>query len=311
MYLRPNGAVLPGLRAMVVGEHDVPDVVLEVDHTTDVRRGKLLQYEAWGFPELWVEVPDWVVPSRPRRLADSRTRRVSRESESVLGGLGRGQNTSPVRATDFVALVRGLTIYLLGETGYEVAPESRAFSGWTATEIRMAMNETTPSALTCAVLERVGMAMGAEEGTGPDDDPLLRSQRRKGYNIGHAQGYAEGRAEGYGGGHVQGRAALTCGMLRSRGMDISAGFADALLEERAFAESSDVAVGAAIPIVFDLRVVRRVFGPPPKLLSSVAHASRRRIGKPVAREVVRRIAAATVASSARTVTLRRARVTAV
>ena len=110
----------------------------------------------------------------------------------------------------------------------------------------MAMNETTPSALTCAVLERVGMAMGAEEGTGPDDDPLLRSQRRKGYNIGHAQGYAEGRAEGYGGGHVQGRVALTCGMLRSRGMDISAGFADALLEERAFAESSDVAVGAAV-----------------------------------------------------------------
>ena len=152
-------------------------------------------------------------------------------------GLG-GAESSP-------GLVPGLTIYLLGESGYAVAPESRAFSGWTATEIHMAMNETTPSALTCAVLERVGMVMGAQEGTGPDDDPLLRSQRRKGYNIGHAQGYAEGRAEGYGGGHAQGRAALACGMLRSRGIEVSAGFANTLLEERAFAESSDAAVAAA------------------------------------------------------------------
>ena len=34
-----------------------PDVVLEVDHTTDVRRRKLGIYEAWGFPEVWVLVP--------------------------------------------------------------------------------------------------------------------------------------------------------------------------------------------------------------------------------------------------------------
>ena len=205
VYLWPNRAILPGPRAMVVGEHDVPDVVLEVDHTTDVRRGKLLQYEAWGFPELWVEVPDWMASSRPREL------------------------------------VPGLTIYLLGKRGYEVAPESRAFSGWTAPEIHLAMNETTPSALTCAVLERVGMRMGTDEGTGPDDDPLLRSQRRKGYNIGHAQGYAEG----YGGGHAQGRAALMCAILRSRGIGISADLADTLHESPAFAGPSDAAMAAA------------------------------------------------------------------
>ena len=35
----------------------MPDVVLEVDHTTDVRRRKLGIYEAWGFPEVWVLVP--------------------------------------------------------------------------------------------------------------------------------------------------------------------------------------------------------------------------------------------------------------
>ena len=95
------------------------------------------------------------------------------------------------------------------------------------------MNETTPSALTCAVLERVGMTMGAEEGTGPDDDPLLRSQRRKGYNIGHAEG------------HTAGRAALACGILRSRGIEISPGLADTLPEGRAFAESPDAAIAAA------------------------------------------------------------------
>ena len=52
--------------AMVVGEDDFPDVVLEVDHTTDVHRGKLALYESWGFPEVWAEV-------RTRRRRASRT----------------------------------------------------------------------------------------------------------------------------------------------------------------------------------------------------------------------------------------------
>ena len=33
------------------GKADFPDVELEVDHTTDVRRATLGLYEAWGFPE--------------------------------------------------------------------------------------------------------------------------------------------------------------------------------------------------------------------------------------------------------------------
>ena len=160
VYLRPDRAVLPGVEAMVVGEHDPPDVVLEVDHTTDVRRGKLPQYEAWGFPELWVEVPDQAARSRPRRL------------------------------------VPGLTIYLLEQDGYRTVAESRAFPGWTAAEIHLAMNEPVLSAHTAAILERVGTAMGAAGGTGPDDDPLLRSQRRKAYNVGHAEGRARGFERG-------------------------------------------------------------------------------------------------------------------
>ena len=38
-------------------EDPLPDVVLEVDHTTDVRRRKLGIYKESGFPEIWVLVP--------------------------------------------------------------------------------------------------------------------------------------------------------------------------------------------------------------------------------------------------------------
>ena len=156
VYLHPRRAHLPGPTAMVVGENDFPDVVLEVDYSTDVRRGKLGLYESWGFPEVWVEVPDRRAPSRPR---------------------GR---------------MAGLTIHVLEAGTYRVSGESRAFPGWTVQDIHAALNETTPSARTYAVVERVGTVLGAREGTGPEDDPLLRSQRRQS----RAEGIRQGRAEG-------------------------------------------------------------------------------------------------------------------
>ena len=176
VYLHPAHARLPGPAAMVVGEDDFPDVVLEVDHTTDARRGKLALYESWGFPEVWVDVPDAPSPSRPR---------------------GRRP---------------GLTIHLLELGGYRIAAESRAFLGWTAEEIHVALNEPAPSERTRAVVERVGAALGAREGTGPDDDPLFRSQRRQGFERGHAAGRAEGRAD------------MVRQILRSRGIAVSDGF---------------------------------------------------------------------------------------
>ena len=175
LYLHPDGAKLPAT-AMVVGEDDFPDVMLEVDHTTDARRGKLSLYASWGFPEVWVDVPDASSPNRPRGLRP------------------------------------GLTIHLLGDGRYRVAAESRAFPGWTAAEIHAALNEPAPSERTSAVLERVGGALGAREGTGPDDDPLLRSQRRAGFERGRAQGREEGRA------------AMVHQILRSRGIEVSEGF---------------------------------------------------------------------------------------
>ncbi len=172
LYLHPSRVDLLNAEAMRVGEHNFPDVVLEVDHTTDVRRGKLRLYESWGFPELWVEVPAQRAPSRPK---------------------GRSS---------------GLTINLLERGVYRSSPVSRALPGWTAQAIHDAMNEPVPSAQTCAILERVGRALGAREGTGPDDDPLLRSLRD------------QSRAED----EARGRAAMVCAMLASRGIDVSQAF---------------------------------------------------------------------------------------
>ena len=143
VYLHPWCARLP-VDAMEIGGHDFPDVVLEVDHTTDVRRGKLKLYEAWGFPEVWVDVPE-------ARYAVGRP----------------------------AGLVPGLTVYLLEGGGYRTAMQSRAFPGWTATEIHTALNEAVLSMETSRVLRRVGRALGVREGTGPDDTPWLRMERQE------------------------------------------------------------------------------------------------------------------------------------
>ena len=142
VYLIPERSRLPD-HGMILGEHDVPDVVLEVDFTTDVRRGKLGLYEEWGFPEAWVEVPDRYSPSRPARRRP------------------------------------GLTIHRLEGGVYRNAPESGAFPGWTAEEIHVAFNEPSVSEATVRILDRVGRALGAREGTGPDDMPWLRAYREE------------------------------------------------------------------------------------------------------------------------------------
>ena len=149
LFLRPLETV-PSGRAIEIGLDTLPDVVLEVDNTTDVRRRKLGLYESWGFPEVWVEVPDQPAPSRPASLRP------------------------------------GLTIHLQAEGGFRIARRSRAFPGWTAEEIHQALNELEMSAETVAVLRRVGRAMGAAEGTGPHGDVFLRAERRESRAQGHA-----------------------------------------------------------------------------------------------------------------------------
>ena len=143
VYLHPWRARLP-TDAMEIGRHDQPDVVLEVDHTTDVRRGKLGLYEAWGFPEVWVDVPEAGYAAR------------------------RPAGLSP-----------GLTIHLLEAGSYRSVAQSRAFPGWTAAEVHAALSEEALSEETSRVLHRVGRVLGAREGTGPDDTPWLRMARQE------------------------------------------------------------------------------------------------------------------------------------
>ena len=202
LFLRP-AQTKPAGNAVEVGTDALPDVVLEVDNTTDVRRNKLKLYESWGFPEVWVEVPEEPQPSRPASLRP------------------------------------GLTIHLRKGGGFRPAAASLAFPGWTADDIHAALNEPELSAQTAEVLNRVGRALGAAEGTEPDGDPFLRHHRQ--------ESRAEGRAEGRAAGRVEGRAealrASALQVLESRGISVSASLSERLA---AIEGVSDRLVAAAL-----------------------------------------------------------------
>ena len=149
LYLHPQRSRLQG-SAIDVDEDPLPDVVLEVDHSTDVRRRKLGIYEESVFPEIWVLVP-W---------------------------------EASVRAP-------GLTIHVRRSEGYREEAASRAFPGWEAEVIHRALTEDPLSAGARRALERVALAMGAREGTRPEDDPFTRSITQRA----EAEGYARGRRE--------------------------------------------------------------------------------------------------------------------
>ena len=167
----------------VVGELPLPDVVFEVDLTTDVRDRKLDVYAAWGVPELWVEVPDADMPSK---------RKPS-----------------------------GLTILLLDGDAFRESAESAAFPTLSAWEIHAALNEPSTSAATVETARRVGGIMGRRTGTGPDDDPFLSVERQLSRREGHRQGHREGRREGHREGRRDERVSMLENLLRARGIDIT------------------------------------------------------------------------------------------
>ena len=174
--------------AVIIGEDPLPDVVLEVDHSTDARRWKLGVYQECGFPEIWVEVPWDVSVRRP-----------------------------------------GLAIHVRRDDGYREERESLAFPGWTAAEIQRALTEEPLSAESWRALERVALAMGAREGTTPEDDPLTRSMSLRAA----AQGHAEGRRQGHAEGLAAVRAQAVTAALRARGVDAPADVVAADVARRA------------------------------------------------------------------------------
>lgn len=159
IYLHARRLRLSGV-AIERGRDPLPDVILEVDHTTDVRRNKLRLYEAWGFGEVWVETPDAPSRSRPARVRP------------------------------------GLTIRVLENGRFRESAQSRAFPGWSAAGIHAALNEKRLSGRTLADLTRVGRRLGQREGTTPDDDPQLGRHRRQARGAGREEGLRAGRAEG-------------------------------------------------------------------------------------------------------------------
>ena len=171
----------PTGRDIDVDRGPLPDVVVEVDHTTDVRRRKLEVYASFGFPEVWVEVPEpaWLSPR--------------------TSGLPR------------------LTIYLLEGDRYVESAVSRAFAGWRAAEIHRALSEERKSAETVAVVRRVGRRLGRAAGTGPDDDRFLGAEREESRAEGRVEGRVEGRAEG----ELEMARSLVRKALQARGLAIT------------------------------------------------------------------------------------------
>ena len=146
LYLHPGRARPAGLA--IDGEADpLPDVVLEVDQTTHVRRRELGIYQESGCPEIRV-------PCKSSRRAP------------------------------------GLVVHVRGDEGYRGAAERRAALGWKAEEIFGALTEDPWSAGTIGALERVARAMGAREGTRPEDDPFTLAECE---GAGKRQGTRPGR----------------------------------------------------------------------------------------------------------------------
>ena len=170
LYLHPQRARLTGSKIDVDAD-PLPDVALEVDHSTDVRGRKLGIYKESGFPEVWVLVP-WEASRR----------------------------------------APGLAIHVRRGEGYREEGESRAFPGWRAEDIHRALTEEPLSAGARRALERVARALGAREGTRPEDDPFTRSISK--------EAEARGRREGRVAGHVE----AVLAVLAARGIGPASGF---------------------------------------------------------------------------------------
>ena len=191
VYLHPR-RTRPKGPAVDVDRDPLPDVTLEVDHTTDVRRWKLPMYMEWGFPEIWVLVP-WPKSVRtPGLTIHIRGDAGYRESPESLAFPGwrsreihRALTEEPISGAAWRALERvGRTMGVREGTRPEDDPLTRSLNARARTE-----------------------------------------GRTEGWAEGRMEGRAEGRAEGNEEGRRSGRAEVVLAMLRARGIDPGADFA--------------------------------------------------------------------------------------
>ena len=97
VYLHPEHS-RPRGRVIDVARDPLPDVVLEVDYTMDVRRRKLSIYMEADFPEVWV-----LVPPGSRRAGRAR---VTIHVRDGVGGIGRWRRAPRYRLHEGRALPR-------------------------------------------------------------------------------------------------------------------------------------------------------------------------------------------------------------
>ena len=187
LYLHPDRVRLQG-PAIDVDADPLPDVVLEVDHTTDVRRRKLGIYKESGFAEIWVLVP-WEASVRAPGLK-IHVRHGGGYREEAASRAFPGWRAEEIH--------RALT----------EAPMSEA--AWRALE---------------RTAQAMSAREGTEPEHDPLTRSLsVRAQAKghaQGHREGHAQGHQEGRAEGRAEAHAQGRMDAVADILASRGIELT------------------------------------------------------------------------------------------
>ena len=195
LYLHTDRVRLQG-PAIDVDADPLPEVVLEVDHTTEVRRRKLGIYKESGFAEIWVLVP-WEASVRVPGL-----------TIHVRGGSGyreEGESrTFPGWKAQEIHLA--LTEAPMSETAWRALERTALAMG--------AREGTTPQhdplmASESARVRARSHAQGHREG------------RVQGHREGQAEGRAEGRAQGRAEAHAQGHMDAVADVLASRGIELT------------------------------------------------------------------------------------------
>ena len=191
----------PAGRVVEVDEDTLPDVVLEVDHSTDVRRWKLKLYMECGFPELWVSVPHETSVRKPGltiHLREGDGYVASPESRAFPGW----------RVEE---IHRALTEKALTTRTWRVLERVGRAMG--VREGTRPDDDPLTRSLTASAREE-GRAAGHAEG------------RAAGHAAGRAEGEAEGRTAGCRGGRLAERVAAVREMLRARGIEPDADFGE-------------------------------------------------------------------------------------
>ena len=238
LYLHPDRVRLAG-PAIDVDADPLPDVVLEVDHTTDVRRRKLGIYMESGFPEIWVLVPWESSVRKPGLAIHVRHGEGYREEEQSRAFPGwraeevfRALTEAPMSEGAWRALERvALSMGAREGTEPEDDPLMRSHGARARTEGH-----------------REGHAEGHREGHLEGHAQGHREGHAQGHREGHAQGHREGRIQGRGEGIAEGRiemlAANVLAVLKARSIAVAR--APTELRELLGALSGDVAMAAAL-----------------------------------------------------------------